>query len=266
MGEIMKKLALLLLASAVCVWAADFWTSKPYTDWSAKELQRIMTDSPWAHRVDVEVAVRMPNVASQSEGGGRGRGKGGGGGGDIATADGGATSGADLTGTRGGAGGAGGPAGANDGPVTQTMPVMLIWQTALPVKQVLMKAKFGAEAASSAEAKAYLEREEQYIVLNVGGLPASAGQSGDGDAKAALLKLTALNVKGKDPLRAVEVQFTKRERVVDALFFFPRPAAGSSGAFSADDKELEFSTKFEKLAVKYRFKLKDMVYHGKLEL
>jgi hypothetical protein len=266
MGGLMKKLALLLLACAVCMWAADFWTSKPYTDWSAKELQKMMSDSPWAHRVDVELSVRMPNVSSQSESGGRGRGKGGGGG-DIATADGGATSGADLSGTRGGAGGpAGAGGGPNDGPVTQTMPVMLVWQTALPVKQALMKAKFGAEAASSADAKTYLEREEQYIVLNVGGLPTYAAQSAEGDAKAALLKLTSLNVKGKDPLRAVEVQFSKRERVVDALFFFPRATAGSSGAFSSDDKELEFSTKFEKLAVKYRFKLKDMLYHGKLEL
>ncbi len=42
----MKKLAPLLLACAVCVWAADFWTSKPYTDWSAKEVQKIVNDSP----------------------------------------------------------------------------------------------------------------------------------------------------------------------------------------------------------------------------
>jgi hypothetical protein len=254
----MKKLALLLLACAVCLWAADFWTTKPYTDWSAKELQKIMSDSPWAHRVDVELSVRMPSVASQSEGKGRGKG-GGGGGGEIATAEGGRSSGADLNGPPGGTGGPGG----TDGPVTQTMPVMLIWQTALPVKQALAKAKMGAEVATSAEAKAFFEREEPYIVLNLTGLPVTAAKAGEGESKAALLKLTSLSVKGKDTLQAVEVQFTPRQRLVDAVFFFPRAAAAS---YSADDKELEFSTKFEKLAVKYRFKLKDMLYHGKLEL
>jgi hypothetical protein len=260
----MKKLAPLLLACAVCLWAADFWTTKPYSDWSSKELQKMMTDSPWAHRVDVELSVRMPSISSQSEGKG-GRGKGGGGGGEIATAEGGRSTGADLNGPGAGAGGPAGSAGpgGNDGPVTQTMPVMLVWQTALPVKQALAKAKFGAEAATSAEAKTFLERDEPYIVLNLTGLPVTAAKAGEGDNKAALLKLTSLNIKGKDPVHALEVQFAPHQRLVDAVFFFPRAAAA---AFSADDKDLEFSTKFEKLAVKYRFKLKDMLYHGKLEL
>jgi len=253
-----KKSALLVLACAALLPAADFWAAKPYTDWSAKDLQRMMSDSPWSHRVDVELSVRMPNVAAQSEGGGRGKGKGGGGG-EISTADGGQSSGADLNGPRGGA-------GPSDGPMTQTMPIMLIWQTALPVKQALAKAKYGAEVAGSADAKAYLEREEQYIVVNVGGLPGYTAQAQEGEAKANVLKLAAINVKGKESLHAVDVQFTKRDKVVDALLFFPRPMAGSSAAYTADDKELEFVSKFEKLSVKYRFKLKDMVYHGKLEL
>lgn len=262
----MKKLALLMLACALCLWAADFWISKPYTDWNAKELQKLMNDSPWARRVDVPLGVRMPTVTSQSEGGGRGRGSRGSGGGEISNADGTPTTGADLSGGgRGGAGGSSGP-GGNDGPVTQTMPVLLVWQTALPVKEALIKAKFGAEAGSSAEAKAFMGREEQYFILNVGGLPAYAELAGEGEKKEALLKLTSLGAKGKDPVYAVEVQFNKRGSVIDALFFFPRATPGSTAPFSVDDKDVEFATKFDKLAVKYRFKLKDMVYHGKLEL
>jgi hypothetical protein len=76
-----------------------------------------------------------------------------------------------------------------------------------------------------------------------------------------MLQLTALNIKGKDPIHAVEVQLNRRERVADVVFFVPR-----SGAITADDKDMEFSTKFDKLSVKYHFKLKDMVYHGKLEM
>lgn len=258
----MRKLVLAGIGCAACVWAADFWVSKSYTDWSTKDIQKLMSDSPWARRVDVPLNVRMPQGTTQSEGrGGRTR---GGTSGDIATADGGQASGPDLTGTRSGPAGAGAGLG-NDGPQTQTMPVLLVWQTALPVKQALAKAKFGAEAATSAEAKVYLQREEPFMVLSVEGLPATAAQAGEGDHKAGLLMLTALSVKGKDPLKAEEVQFNQRDRLVDAAFFFRRSEPGAA-PFSVDDKELEFSTKFDKLSIKYRFKLKDMVYHGKLEL
>jgi hypothetical protein len=256
----MKKLILLLLACAVCVWAADFWTSKPYTDWNSKELQKILTDSPWAHKVDVELKVTMPTTRSQSEGGGRSRG--GAGAGGLTSPDGSssvANGGGDV---RGGlSSGPPGPGSGPDGPVTQIVPVMLSWQTALPVKQALAKAKYGAEVTTSAEAKTFLEREEQYYVISLAGMPGEAALAVDGDKKAAVLQLTALNIKGKEPIRAVEIQISRREKLIDALFFFPR-----TNPISADDKDLEFSTKFDKLAVKYHFKLKDMVYHGKLEM
>jgi len=253
----MKKLAM-LAAAAVSLWAADFWVAKPYTDWSMKEAQKIIGDSPWARRTDVPLEVRMPPASSQSD---RGRG-GRGGGGDIGSADGGLSGGAGLAGGRGGPGGA----APNDGPMTQTASVLLIWQTALPVKQALAKAKYGAEAGTSAEAKAFLEREEQYFVLNMSGLPANLARAAEGDNKAGLLKLTSLSVKGKDPVAAMDVQISKREKAVDAMFVFPRMMPGSPAPFSVDDRELEFSTKFDKTPVRYRFKLKDMVYHGKLEL
>jgi len=44
-------------------------------------------------------------------------------------------------------------------------------------------------------------------------------------------------------------------------FLFPKTTT-----FTADDKELEFSTKFDKTALKYKFKLKDMVFQGKVEM
>lgn len=40
-----------LLILGVCVslaWASDFWTKKPYQQWSADETQKMMDESPWA--------------------------------------------------------------------------------------------------------------------------------------------------------------------------------------------------------------------------
>ena len=44
-------------------------------------------------------------------------------------------------------------------------------------------------------------------------------------------------------------------------FLFPKTTV-----FTADDKEMEFSSKFDKTVVKHKFKLKDMVFNGKVEM
>lgn len=46
-------LTFICLAMPLAVWAADFWDTKPYQNWSAKETQRMMEDSPWAATVTV---------------------------------------------------------------------------------------------------------------------------------------------------------------------------------------------------------------------
>jgi hypothetical protein len=48
---------------------------------------------------------------------------------------------------------------------------------------------------------------------------------------------------------------------MDVLFAFPR-----SMPFTADDKEVEFITKLGTSTLKYKFKLKDMVVNGKLDM
>ncbi len=49
---------------------------------------------------------------------------------------------------------------------------------------------------------------------------------------------------------------------MEVLFVFPRTTP-----FTVDDQEVEFATKLGRCrALKYKFKLKDMVYNGKLEM
>src|ERR1700740_3149217 len=80
----MKKLTVLvslfisLFMGAVALWAADFWQTKPFTDWDQKEAQKLLIDSPWARRVSISLAT---NPQSGGKGGGRG-GRGGGPAGD----------------------------------------------------------------------------------------------------------------------------------------------------------------------------------------
>ena len=67
-----------------------------------------------------------------------------------------------------------------------------------------------------------------------------------------------------DPIVAEDVVYVEGDggsRTADTHFLFPRKAP-----LTADDKEVEFATKFGKSAVKTKFNLKNMVVNGKLEL
>ena len=138
----------------------------------------------------------------------------------------------------------------------------LLWLTAAPVKQALAKRQYGAEAGTSPEAKAKLAQVDQVYALILAGTPRFALAAAQGDKKAALLDQTTLTVSGKPPLKAVDVQVSAgRGSSGSVTFLFPRTTT-----FTAEEKELEFSTKFDKTPVKKKFKLKDMVFNGKVEM
>jgi hypothetical protein len=250
----LKKISVLVPLFALCLWAADFWTAKPFTEWSDKEVNKILSDSPWAQKVTVTGGFGGgPGIAETAGGGGRGgRGGGGGGGrgggpqGDAANADPG------IDGGGGGGFGGGAPGGVT---------VTLLWQTALPVKQALAKRKFGAEAGTSPDAKTAVERVDQVYVLTLIGMPGNMLSAAQGDKKAALLASTAVSVNGKPPLQAADVQVSGGRGTATVSFLFPK-----SATFTADDKEMEFSAKFDKTTIKKKFKLKDMVVNGKVEM
>ena len=260
----MKRLGALVVVLACSLGAADFWQSKPYSEWSDKDVQKMLTASPWARQVGV--GVEGPAAPVRANGGRRSDTSGDpsdtpgppvAGGGVIAGADvgGGGFGGADSPGTRGGRGddAAGGSA--------QSILVMLRWQTALPLKQAAVRAKYGSEATTSPEAKRILEHEESNYVISVSGLPAAMARGDFEKLKESVKRQTSLSTKGREKLPPAEVQLAPRDKFVDAIFIFPK-----NQPFTPDDKEVEFSTRIGSLAVKYKFRLKDMMYNGKLEL
>ena len=141
--------------------------------------------------------------------------------------------------------------------MTQAAIVTLYWQSALPIKQALLKAKYGSEV-NSAAVKAVLDREEQYYVLVMRGLPPTLARLGN--LKESLMQST-LAVKGKDPVKASDVQLPQQGPASEAYLIFPR-----TQAFTADDKEVEFSAKIARSTIKTKFRLKDMMYNSKLEM
>jgi hypothetical protein len=228
----MKKLAASVFLFTLTLWAADFWT-KPYTDWTDKEVQKIGNSSPWAKEFSVAL-------------GGGGGAPGGG------------------SGKRGGGGGGGqnNPAAANADDVGGGgLTLYIRWQSALPVKQAVARAKYGAQAASSPDAKQFLETDEPSYVIVVDGLNRGMLGGGDADAiKKTSLEQTALIIKGKEPIKPTDFRMVGQGRV-SAVFAFPK-----TNPIDVDDKEVEFQTKLGMVSIRQRFRLKDMMFNGKLEL
>lgn len=148
----MRLLPPLLFLCVLVGYAEDFWKTKPYAEWTEKEIKKILTNSPWAK--DVTTSFGGPAAGGAGGGGGRGGGgrRGGGGGGGM----GGGGGSEDASGGEGGAAGGGGMGGG--GGAAPTLTAKVRFQTALPVKQALLKMKFGSEVATSAQAQELLER------------------------------------------------------------------------------------------------------------
>lgn len=229
-----KKLTLLTLGVTAALWAADFWT-KPAADWTDKEIDLMIADSPWADRMAVE------------------------------------------TGQRGNIGNADDAKGAMQGNLTA--PILVVWRTAAPIRQALARR---GQPSSEAEPTA--------SVLLVSGFPGMF--RGDAADNAKLVADTTIKVKGKADIHPTEIQMPAAAPPAgakgggapgggkggpggpgggkgfgggggnfDLIMVFPKNAG-----LSADDKEFEFVTKVGKMSIRKKFKLKDMMFNGKLEM
>jgi hypothetical protein len=247
----MRKLTLFLFASflfALSLMAADFWQSKPFTEWNDKEVRKVLTSSPWAHEVSVALAgptsagrgerpgadelPRRPVAPDQEPGAGLGAP-----GGNVASRE---------------------PGARTDPEMTQTLVLTVRWQSALPLKQALARIKYGAEAATSPEAKKFLDDNSTYLI-SVAGLPQTTIRLAA--IKDAVKQQTTLSAKGQPALQPLDIVLSPQGKLMDLFFVFPK-----TPAFVLDDKEVEFSTKLGALVVKYKFRLKDMLFNGQLDL
>jgi len=215
-----SKLAFLSIGLTMALAAADFWT-KPATEWNEKEVDQMLSDSPWADRMAVETGQR----------------------GNLSTAEDGK-----------------GPMQGN-----LTTPIVVAWRTALPIRQAIAK-RSGAAAN---------EADPTVSVLLVSGFPAQFRAETADMAK--LIADTTIKVKGKADIHPTEIQIPAAAPAAaapgggkgkgfggapfDLLMAFPK-----SLGLTVDDKEIDFITKVGKMTVRKKFKLKDMVYNGKLEL
>ena len=221
-----------LLACAALV-AADFWEEKEFTNWSDREVQKMLTDSPWAKRVNIVMGGLLEEGNSRYTGDGVSFGGGGGG------------------------GGGGGDAFAG----IRRTSVSVVWINALPVRQAMVRGLVGRDAAIPPEGQQFLTEEDPFYTVAVVGLPPAFSMLGR--MVDAVKAETMLKLRDRDPIELVDLGLLRDEDgSIRVMFMFPR-----TDPITLDDRDVEFITKLGSVTeIKRKFRLRDMQVGDRLAL
>ena len=250
----MKRILSLVVVGALSggtLWAADPWKSdKKYTEWSEKEVRKVLQKSPWAKTF---MFFPPPGSGIPTEPGGL-------------DPVGGTVAAAPEAETRAPVGGY---SGGRSRPGGRRRPLQLLvrWHTALPVRQALARRQMQAEEITPEQAEQLFQHAPSEYVVMVGGLPMAAmGSPTEEKIKAG----TYLKTGDKQRIMVKELRRSRGQapdasmseaHAPDLFFIFPRATP-----IELRHKSVEFVTKLGKVKIKKKFKLKDMLFGGKLEL
>lgn len=237
--------------TAVILLAADPWSSKDASTWTSRDVQQVLTDSPWAQQAGAKFGLaaedppEAPPPAPPAAQAGLG--------------------GPVNSGVRWD-GGVGRSRGADP-----TLNVLIRWDSALPVREALQRSN-----PDSRQAYIHERAARDYIISIAGLVPAgryrSVGQAASDsrsddsvDARnpeemlEGMMSASRLTAKDKP---AISPEDAKLDAATGTLYiFFPKTAP-----ITASDKDVMFMTRFGALSIQKQFRLKNMKYHGKLEL
>jgi hypothetical protein len=222
-----------LLASAALT-AADFWEEKDFTTWSPQQIDKMLTDSPWAKKATIVVgSLREGGDLGGFQSGGAGV---GGGGGAARDSD----------------------AGGSEFQGVRRITVTVAWISALPVRQAIARLRAGVDAPVLPDDKR-LPEDEAFYVVAVAGMPTRVAQAATLNE---VLAKTALKSKRKEPINPADIRIVpESKQTVRVEFVFPK-----STAIDLEDKEVEFVTKMGDADIARKFTLADMIVRGRLAL
>jgi len=183
---------LFFAAGSLAPLAARNWDRVAFPEWSDDQVDKLLTDSPWARPLTLpfrfSAPAKRPFVVSELDQIGEPLGlpKGWPSGGSSPT-----------TGNR--------PPRIDDGnapPVQTEIYLTTRWASALPMRQAMALHQFGRSGLNTAKAATVLQEIPTEYVLEVAGFPAGMVPQGVRRFEAELLASATLLVKGRNSLRA----------------------------------------------------------------
>jgi hypothetical protein len=222
--------------------AADFWEKKAPQDWTAEEVDTILTDSPWAQTASIAFVGDKSQPIGGGSGGGIGRPRS-----PFPTS--GPTN---RTGQPDGGWGGRFSAVGTASRAFRGGDVVVRWSSALPIRQAL-------EQAGAADSAPRPELLNDFYVISLSRIP--PGMARLVDEPEQLRAAARLTPKDRAAIRAERVEIRPRPGTPGVDICFPR-----SPGLTADDRQIVFELVAEDYELKAKFKPRDMTYNGKLEL
>lgn len=241
----------LLGAATLLPLAARNWERTAFPEWNGDYVDKLLTDSPWAHPSTVPFHFSaparrnfVPNSFDQI-GEPLGLPKG--------------WPGSTSPGTNRGQ-----TPRIDDGnapPVLTEIYLTTRWASALPVRQAMALLQFGRAGLQSDKAQELLKQDPAEYVLEVAGFPVGMVPQGVRRFEAELLESASLSVKGRKAVFATASSVPEHGNHLIATLRFP-----VFENLSDSEGFIEFAAKSGPISLHERFKLKDMNYKGQLEL
>jgi hypothetical protein len=255
----MTRRTFLTLAAVAPVLRAASWEDHAFPDWTPEIVDKLLTDSPWAHPVSVPFEFQPSAQEPSSEfsfnqfqfpG---------------------------STRRPSGIPGIGWPGGRRTDPTRIPVPsgrgsetkypsvraeayLTVRWSSALPIRQALALERWGKRGLETPEAVEFLSAEEPNYVIEIFGLPASIASQGTKPLERGFTKTGRLLSKGS-LLKPIGVEVPEYGGHLSAELRFRR-----SDAIAADEGIVEFVAEGGPMKIATKFKLGNMSYQGRLEL
>ena len=244
--------SLAVLAIAVLVWASsDPWKDKPFQQWDEKDVQKVLSNSPWSKIVMIDAepgggAVTpssLPQTNPGTPGAGSGGGRGGMGGGSSSSPSG---------------GGGAVPATGTDSSASQA-PFAVRWGSSRTVREAVLRSKVLSGKLTEDDAEQQLAQPAATYLVVISGQQMEAFQAAEEAGVRA--KSTLTTKKGKQKIEASNVEFQRGpdgKAIFAVVISFPKRTATGEATIDADEKGAEFSCLPGRVSIKVSFDFSKM--------
>ena len=251
-SSLTRRTLLASLASFPLAWSKS-WDHPVFPHWDGEFLDRMLTDSPWARRV----SVSFLQPAIQRTGSNFGQIGIPGTGSPIPTIPGINWPRNPRSGT--GTGGRS-PSGTSSNGVKAIASLTVRWATALPIRQAMALQEFGPAGLETAEARKELEPSADEYVIQIAGFPVEITGRDAKRVETDLRNSARLSLPGHGPLVPLSVEVPEFGMHLMATLHFRR------GELPPADGAIDLHAASGPIKIDQQFKLRPMVYAGRLEL
>jgi len=225
-----------LLLGATFLWAGDKpWKAKPYQQWDEKDLQTILTDSPWVRVTPIQrtwLPVSEKDVAPESQISGG------------------------VRQMPGGGAAANAPVRAGED-TWRELNVQIFWQSSRVMRAATARLAILHGQKVDVDKYASEPQSEYQVILRMEDMTPFAQHDEKFFRDNAFLQTK----KSKEKISPTHVVYEKNAKgsVQDAIFFFPKTTSSGAPTISSDEKEVQFSCKIADTTMRVGFRPQEMV-------